>query len=434
MIALAKNFFVAVALLFPLATFASETLAIDQALQEGRANNPQYQRAQAAADAAAARSSEALAGYLPRVSVSGSHLLGYRFQLLNVAIGGGAPVEFPAIQPQTTLNLDLNWNLFDGFQTTHLYRAARLESSAADLEASHAALAIENDIRLKYYQTLSAQLLAQVADQNVKTLQDHLAKAQAILRGGGSTKLDALRVDVQLSEAMPEQAAARDNLALARMNLSQAMGLEHDDRPLSSALPEPDAGRLPANLTLNSTLREDLAALANRAEAAANAHLAAGSIWLPRIGFSAETQAYNNLDASVFSTANFRNAYTVAVGFSWNIFDLGQIARQRVAAAQQVQAERISQAANLRAPADFELWKRRFLTQVQLYKARTHAIESAQESVRLSHLSYEAGTRTSTEVLDTELDLFRARAGAVRAQLDAAESLINLELAVGHHL
>jgi outer membrane protein TolC len=58
-------------------------------------------------------------------------------------------------------------------------------------------------------------------------------------------------------------------------------------------------------------------------------------------------------------------------------------------------------------------------------------VDKAQESVRLATLGQKAGTRTTTEVLDAELDSFRSSAGVVSAQMDAAEALINLELALG---
>jgi len=119
---------------------------------------------------------------------------------------------------------------------------------------------------------------------------------------------------------------------------------------------------------------------------------------------------------------------------SWTLFDAANIARVREASAQQAQAERAAEVVIGTAPLDFETWRRRFLSNMSLYRARTHAIESASESVRLARISYEAGSRTSTEVLDAELDLFRARAGVVRAQVDSAEALINLELALGHRL
>jgi outer membrane protein TolC len=54
--------------------------------------------------------------------------------------------------------------------------------------------------------------------------------------------------------------------------------------------------------------------------------------------------------------------------------------------------------------------------------------------VRLATLGLKAGTRTHTEVLDAELELFRARAGVIKAQADAMEAFINLELSLGEPL
>jgi outer membrane protein TolC len=83
---------------------------------------------------------------------------------------------------------------------------------------------------------------------------------------------------------------------------------------------------------------------------------------------------------------------------------------------------------------DFEFWKRRSLYSATLYRARLSDVQKAQESVRLAKESYRAGARTSSDVLDSELELFRARAGVVNSQMSYAESLLNLELALGHSL
>jgi outer membrane protein TolC len=56
------------------------------------------------------------------------------------------------------------------------------------------------------------------------------------------------------------------------------------------------------------------------------------------------------------------------------------------------------------------------------------------EAVRLAKEGRRAGARTSSELLDAELDLFRARAGVVNAQVGMIESLIQLELATGKEL
>src|SRR6185437_11871574 len=87
---------------------------------------------------------------------------------------------------------------------------------------------------------------------------------------------------------------------------------------------------------------------------------------------------------------------------------------------------------DLEAPEDFDMWKRRYLYNTALYQARQRSVQESEESVRLATLGVRAGTQTHSEALDAELDLFRARAGVVRAQIDAARALSNLELAVGH--
>lgn len=138
-------------------------------------------------------------------------------------------------------------------------------------------------------------------------------------------------------------------------------------------------------------------------------------------------------DDALFALSNgLSDAYSVGISASWNIFDGGAtLARMGEGAAQAERAEAAADAIILSAPNELETWKRHYRSNLALYEARKRAVEAAQESVRLAKLGFQAGTRTNTDVLDAELDLFRARAGVVRAQLDAATSMINIELASG---
>jgi ATP-binding cassette subfamily F protein 3 len=76
----------------------------------------------------------------------------------------------------------------------------------------------------------------------------------------------------------------------------------------------------------------------------------------------------------------------------------------------------------------------RLEAEIEGYGQESAHFKSAEESVRLAKLAFKAGNGTNTEVLDAELDLFRSRAGIVRAQMDAAEALLNLESALGRRL
>jgi outer membrane protein TolC len=49
-------------------------------------------------------------------------------------------------------------------------------------------------------------------------------------------------------------------------------------------------------------------------------------------------------------------------------------------------------------------------------------------------VGFKAGTRTTTDVLDAELEEFQASAGLVQAQINSLEALIQLELVTGKRL
>jgi outer membrane protein TolC len=120
---------------------------------------------------------------------------------------------------------------------------------------------------------------------------------------------------------------------------------------------------------------------------------------------------------------------------TWSLFDGGStISRERQASYRAKEDESALRSVYTRLPREFLTWKKKFFYNVSLYQARVKTLEQSQESVRLSMAGAKAGTRTNTEVLDAELDLFRARAGIIRAQSDAIEALNELELAVGYPL
>ena len=61
-------------------------------------------------------------------------------------------------------------------------------------------------------------------------------------------------------------------------------------------------------------------------------------------------------------------------------------------------------------------------------------ITKSKESVRLAKEGRRVGTRSNTDLLDAESDLYKSEAGAISAQIGAMEALINLELSVGHKI
>ena len=88
----------------------------------------------------------------------------------------------------------------------------------------------------------------------------------------------------------------------------------------------------------------------------------------------------------------------------------------------------------LKAANDVEFWKKKLMYFISVYQSRQSDIQKAGESVRLAKEGRKVGVRTNTDLLDAELELFRAQASSVNAQIGAVEALINLELATGQKI
>ncbi|HEY5039652.1 MAG TPA: TolC family protein, partial [bacterium] len=236
--------------------------------------------------------------------------------------------------------------------------------------------------------------------------------------------------------------SAHDNVILARESLTQTLGLKKDDRDLSGDLPVLDAQKLLANLSdVNFTERPDLKAKEFQTLSAEDQSAASHSFWFPKISIIGEYQWYNSPDYLFNSSTqsnylkdndNFRTAYFVGAAASWDILDGGtSLAKANEAGDRAKQARDDFEAAQLQAPYDFDLWKRRLVSSVTLYQAKLTDVEKAKESTRLATLGFKAGIHTTTDVLDAELEQFRAEAGLIQAQYNALEAKVNLELAIG---
>ena len=410
---------------------AENGISLEEALTQGAENNPQLKSSHAALMEALWKKKENFGSFLPKVDLIGSHFTDLKYQQIQLS-----PTSvFDSTYPKTTFEAQAVLNLFDGLKSIYSYQSSSANYEAADYEYTQVKLITENAIRLKFFQAIGAQVLASVAEKNVKTLTDHLKKAQDLLNHGELTKVDVLKIQVQLEQAIPEKLSAIDNAFLARRSLTEAMGLDQDERQLLSTLPIPKE-EMVVNVDPKASLeRLDLKALQKRTEASEELYKASRSIWMPKINLIADYQYYNNRNFSLSESDKFRNAYSLGVSFSWNLFDGGSsYARQESSYYQKIQLEQKSKKMALATSNEVEFWKRRYQNSAILYAAKLRSVEASKESVRIYQNGLKAGTRTNSDLLDAELDLDRSEAGVIKAQVDAVEAQLNLELAMGRRL
>jgi outer membrane protein TolC len=413
-------------------------LTLDKAVEEAMVHSPQVQKAQAAVKEAGWKKAEVFgAGFLPRISATAYHYFSPQYTLTNINFGGNI-LTFPGFYPNTVGQLNVTIPIFNGLSNVRQLQAASLMENASEKELSRTQFQLAEDIQLAFYQALAAAQLEDVAEENVKTLEDHLRQVKVQRQGGVATSYDTLRVEVQLNEARADAIDAKDNVEITRKKLTQLIGSEYDERALEGFLPTPDAEKVKNIEIVNvATDRTDLQALNLRAEAADKIQSAQNAWIIPSISVGGEYQLYDSqvYNQTVMNTGNYQSAYNVGIFLKWNLFDGGVgIAQANEAAYQAIQSDKASRIAKLQVPYDFAYWKRRYVSNSDHYLSKKFDITRSQESVRLAKAEERAGTRTSTETLDAELDLFRAKAGVVTAQVNAVEAQIKLELALGRKI
>lgn len=415
---------------------SAQNLTLETAVSEALDASPKIQKARSQREEADWKVTEAWSGFLPSVAANANYLLAKDYMLTDVTLAGApAPMTIPNIVPTSSLTLTSQLSVFDGFASTNRLRAARSFGTAADSDYDWTRFQVEREVTSLFYKALGAVALRDVAEQNLKTLEDHLRDARNFKQQGISTNFDVLRVEVQVSSAKSDLLDATDNVEISRNRLAEALGKDAEARQPTGQLPAPDASWINDLKNFDSGQRADLHSLRDKTAALAYADSAANRYWVPRFSLFGQYITYNNRNDGLTDWNKYRDSYQLGVAMSWNIFDgMSSIAKSRQAAEQRFQAEKSLHMSELHAKQDFEMWRRKFLYQCAVYAARNSDVQKAAESVRLAKVGRTAGVRTNAELLDAEVDLNRARAGLVNAQIGAAEAILNLELTTGQRI
>lgn len=427
-----KKIFLIIALLYS-STSWGQQLTLSEAQKTARENNPSIRQMNSDVEISRAKVTKALAPQLPQVNATARHLLDQKFQVMEVSLGP-SPVEFPVRQPLSQVTLGASLLVFDGFGTWNNYRSAKYERSAKELELERAEFDLNQKVRVQYFKALGAQALVEVAKQSVAMLEAHLEDVKNMIKGGVATKLDLLKVEVQLQDAQTDLLAAEDNAVLSIAQLARILGVDSIAGPLQGKLPTLEQEML-KKLELTKADRVDRKALLEREEGAMAKSSASLSAWSPKIYLFGQQEWYNFESSDIGGNSRFKDAYTVGVMLNWNLFDGGASTSERTIALEEIKKAREGvRSLDQSIPVDIDFWKRKLTHGIAVYQSGLSGIKKSEEAIRLAKSAVRAGTRTNTEVLDAEHDLNVAKAKVVHAQIDAVESISNLELALGKGL
>jgi len=420
----------ALALRFSTAAWADENrvITVEEAVALARGQNPALQAVRARLEGGQAMASSTGRRLAPAIHVSDEFL--HYNSPFDAAIGPGS---FQVRKQDTNMfTVAADQPLLGLLRLSADYHGQQEIAQAGAAQEQSAELSLRQAVETIYLRVFEAKALEETALASERELNDRLGVARAQLATGVLTEADVLRVKVAAANARQQAISAHAQGLVSRAGLLALMGLPADDIGVSFAEPR---SLLESGQNRPETAAAQIQALDGRPEilqtrllldAGEHQRRARQYALLPEIDLEG---AYMRSYGQVILPTN--SAF-VGLNAKWAIWEWGA----------SWAAYRASQAQARAAALDLENQKLQIRAEVasglaQLDAAASaisvaeQAIDSAQEAYRVTDAQLQAGTATTTDLLESQSALTQARLNHLRAQYELAIARVNLRRSLG---
>lgn len=448
-------------------------LTAEEAARRAVAASPSLDAKTAEIDAAAAQLDQAMASFLPRLTLRASYTrlspvessLGGDGAIVGVTTpgaltvgpcpggGGGQCLLDSGGLPAGAFTLSIDTPL-DNYALTaslsvpvsdYLFRlrstrkAATLQQNAAILSKEAEATSVATQAKVAFYNWARAIGQVAVSEKSVERAKARLADVQTTFALGTATKADALRLEALVANSESLVAQARALRDLAYQQLRMLMNDSGKPRDLGEDVLQPDP-RLPASESLDPLVAEamsrrlEIKALSESAGALSESAAATRAGMFPRLEALGDV-TYANPNQRSFSGTEWKASWSVGAAITWTINDVfagsasasGLEANARGVLANQTAAKNAIRLEVTMAYLD------RKKAEVALDAATRSSIAS-QEAYRVATDLYRVGKATTTEVIDVESELVASQLQLLNAHIDLKLARFQLAHAVGRDL
>jgi outer membrane protein TolC len=342
-------------------------------------------------------------------------------------------IDFGNVREQVTaqLQLTLAQPLTPLLQVHSGYKATAHLSASQALDRDAKRIEVIYKVKEGYLRLAQVQRLAEVAKTGIDQVAEHLKRAQQFLAAGLIGKQDVLKAQLELARARERFIKASYGITLASSALAMVLGLSLDD-PITptekvSDPPPPLPAPMQALVRRAGELRPELKSLERKQQAAEADTARARWDLLPQISAVANYQHTRGQ-----STFYPMNTFFAGGLLKWELWDWGgKLYNIKQAASRAAQAELGRRL--LRDGIALQT-KKAFLdlkqSEEELAVARV-AIDEAEENYRIEQRRFAVNANTSTDVLDAQLALTRAKLTYTTALYGYYMARAALERAVG---
>jgi outer membrane protein len=406
------------------------TLDLKEALRLAWKANPTLQVSRLQALIAGEEVVRARSGFLPTIKSEVSQTI--YDDPLKIKFGGIPGFPSGLNFPQSNRNfwgskITVDQTIFDFWATPSRYQAAVLGKSASLLDTAQTRDNIFLNVCQGYFQTLRAQKLVTVAEQEVIDLKDHLKVARDQYEFGVVTFNDVLQAEVSLADAEQRLIVAKTDFIDIRSALNKVLTLPiaaptvlKDEKLLT----QPWELEQATDLALKK--RSDLKASQDRITQQEKVVTQTRAGHFPRI-YAEGGHLFQQYDLLVHNTQWF-----AIFGMQWTLFS-GLDTRAQVAQAKLKVSQFQEQHKDLNEQVRLDVQNAYLKVKetADRIKATEKAVTQGEENLRLNEERYKEQVGTATDVIDAETLLTRTRVNYYTALYDHQMAKAQLLWAVG---
>lgn len=286
------------------------------------------------------------------------------------------------------------------FESIQRFRAARNAEQAAQLTYNDTLDVITQIVGNAYLEVIQVRSRIEAEEAQVKNAQALYDQALNQLQSGTSTKIDVTRSGVQLHTEQYNMSIAQNNFAVAKLNLSRAIGLPLgqafdlvDQVPYADIHPQTVEDALSAAYKDRSDFRAALSTLKSAQQQLSAARGERYPVLAANGGYGVQGPNFGSLHSS----------FTFQAGVSVPIFTSGRI-KGDITEAEAALRQRKAEAENLRGQIDYDV-RTAFLNlqaaQQQVTVAKEN-VDLANENLFRSQERFAAGVTDSVEVVQAQ--------------------------------
>jgi len=412
--------------------FAEEILTLERCMNLALANNQDLKIAQKRILESKGRKQEAFGNFLPTLSASGSYTKLKESPKMSVFFGGSEQTFELGPDYEYSTQLTLRQPLFAWWKIYHGDKQARFNYRLVNEEYKQVKNSLIFEVKRAFYNVLLSRQFVIIAKEAVDVTNSHYRTTRALYKEGRVSDYDLSRAKVQLVNNQTKLIKAKNNLKLAREELSFLLNakLEEDwevkgDFPLE---------KREVNLedTLGKALRErsEIRQLIIQEEVSKVSIKLARAENRPNLDFLANYEYTNPF----YSQEEWGESWNVILSLNFPLFsglsNLGRV-KQAKAGLEQVKISRSQVEERIKLEvrkAIFDMEEAR-----ERIEAQKENVKLARANLRIAEERYRLGVMSEIELRDAQLSLTQAETDYFQALYDYNVAGAFLDRAIGKY-